>query len=112
MMLPKAASLRCTTNAALQDLLKLEDTSWGKTRTTPVCRHHVVEVKEIHNTPVPTLIADGYADHIFVEGVSPEEIAKERGLMQWKRPLTICLRMTVVSGLSSSTTMNLTCEYS
>lgn len=45
-----------------------------------VCRHHVFEEKEIHNTPVPTLIADGYADHIFIEGVSLEEIARERGV--------------------------------
>ena len=45
-----------------------------------VCRRHVFEEKEIHNTPVPTLIADGFADHIFVEGVSLEEIAKKRGV--------------------------------
>lgn len=45
-----------------------------------LCRRHVFEEKEIHNTPVPTLIADGFADHIFVEGVSLEEIANARGV--------------------------------
>ncbi len=43
------------------------------------CRRHVFEEKDIHNTPVPTLIADGLADHIFIKGVSLEEIAKKRG---------------------------------
>ena len=45
-----------------------------------LCRRHVFEEKEIYNTPVPTLIADGLADHIFVKGVSLEEIAKMRGV--------------------------------
>ncbi len=44
------------------------------------CRRHVFEEKEIHNTPVPTLIADGFADHIFIEGKSLDEIATERGV--------------------------------
>ena len=44
------------------------------------CRRHVFEEKDIHNTPVPTLIADGHADHIFVNGVSLEEEAKKRGV--------------------------------
>ena len=45
-----------------------------------VCRRHVFEEREIQNTPVPTLIADGYADHIFIGGVSLEKIAKNRGV--------------------------------
>jgi len=45
-----------------------------------ICRHHVFEEKDIHNTPVPTLIADGLADHIFIDGISLEEIAKSRGI--------------------------------
>jgi N-acyl-D-amino-acid deacylase len=45
-----------------------------------LCRRHVFEEKDIHNTPVPTLIADGFASHIFIEGVSLEEIAEKRGV--------------------------------
>ena len=44
------------------------------------CRRHVFEEKDIHNTPVPTLIADGFASHIFIEGVSLEAIAEKRGV--------------------------------
>ena len=45
-----------------------------------LCRRHVFEEKDIHNTPVPTLIADGFAGHIFIKGVSLEEIAEKRGV--------------------------------
>ena len=45
-----------------------------------LCRRHVFEEKDIHNTPVPTLIADGFASHIFIKGVSLEEIAEKRGV--------------------------------
>ena len=45
-----------------------------------ICRRHVYEEKALHNTPVPTLIADGYADNIYVEGVPLGKIAREKGL--------------------------------
>jgi N-acyl-D-amino-acid deacylase len=44
------------------------------------CKRHVYEDKANHNTPVPTLIADGYADNIFIDGISLGEIARRREL--------------------------------
>lgn len=45
-----------------------------------MCKRYVYEEKETHNTPVPTLIADGHADNIFVEGVPLGKIARRKGL--------------------------------
>ena len=43
-----------------------------------ICKRFVYEDKENHNTPVPTLIADGYSDNIYIHGVPLGEIARKR----------------------------------
>jgi N-acyl-D-amino-acid deacylase len=37
-----------------------------------------IKNKELHTSPLPSLIADGYGDRIFIDGKSLAEIAKER----------------------------------
>jgi N-acyl-D-aspartate/D-glutamate deacylase len=47
----------------------------------PAQRAKIVEYiknKELHTSPLPSLIADGYGDRIFIGGTSLAEIAKER----------------------------------
>lgn len=65
------------------------------------CKEHVYKHREKHSTPVPTLIADGYADNIFIDGMPLGETARKQEM----DPVDAAFEILIKNGGRKSTVL-------